>query len=337
VRRTAKTTGAAKSGSGGKESEQDKPSGRTQLSKRYRAMSLGLTEPTAPGPRGAEAVPESELAPGLYLVATPIGNLADITLRALAVLRGVDRIYCEDTRVTGKLLATFGISTPLAVYHDHNAEAVRPAILAALQQRGRVALVSDAGTPLVSDPGYKLVRAAVAEHLPVTAVPGPSAALTALILSGLPTDAFLFAGFLPPRQAARRRTLERWAAVEASLIFFESTPRLVDSLADMTAILGDRPAAVARELTKLHEEVRRGGLADLATHYRGAGPPRGEVVIVVAPPVQSEPEQAEVEQRLHEALASLSLRAAVAKIAAETGLSRGRIYRCALAIKGETE
>jgi len=255
------------------------------MSKRYRAMSLGLTEPAAPGPRGAEALPESELAPGLYLVATPIGNLADITVRALAVLRGVDRIYCEDTRVTGKLLVKYRISTPLGVYHDHNAEAVRPAILAALHHGGRVALVSDAGTPLVSDPGYKLVRAAVAEHLPVTAVPGPSAAVTALILSGLPTDAFLFAGFLPPRQAARRRALERWAMVEASLIFFESTPRLVGSLADMASILGDRPAAVARELTKFHEEIRRGGLAELADHYSGAGPPRGEAVIVVAPPV----------------------------------------------------
>jgi 16S rRNA (cytidine1402-2'-O)-methyltransferase len=175
----------------------------------------------------AQMVPESELEPGLYLVATPIGNLADITLRALAVLAGVDRIFCEDTRVTGKLLARYGISTPLAAYHDHNAEAMRPAILAALCRGERVALVSDAGTPLVSDPGYKLVRAAIAQHLPVTAVPGPSAALAALILSGLPSDAFLFAGFLPPRQAARRRALQRCAPIEARLIFFESTARLV--------------------------------------------------------------------------------------------------------------
>ena len=305
------------------------------MSKRYRARRSGLTEPAAPGPRGVEAVPESELEPGLYLVATPIGNLADITLRALTVLRGVDRIYCEDARVTGKLLAKYGISTPLALYHDHNAEQTRPAILGALRRRERLALVSDAGTPLVSDPGYKLVRAAIAEHLPITAVPGPSAAVTALILSGLPTDAFLFAGFLPARQAARRHALERWAAVEASLIFFESAPRLVESLADMASILGDRPATVARELTKLHEEVRRGGLADLAGHYRGAGPPRGETVIVVAPPVRSEPEQAEVEQHLRNALATLSLREAVAKVAAETGVSRTKIYRRALAMKGE--
>jgi 16S rRNA (cytidine1402-2'-O)-methyltransferase len=305
------------------------------MSKRYRARPSGLTEPAAPGPRGVEAVPESELEPGLYLVATPIGNLADITLRALTVLRGVDRIYCEDTRVTGKLLAKYGISTPLALYHDHNAEQMRPAIFGGLRRGEKLALVSDAGTPLVSDPGYKLVRAAAAEHLPITAVPGPSAAVTALILSGLPTDAFLFAGFLPPRQAARRHALERWTAVEASLIFFESAPRLVESLTDMASILGDRPATVARELTKLHEEVRRGGLADLAGHYRGAGPPRGETVIVVAPPVRSEPEQAEIEQHLRNALATLSLREAVAKVAAETGVSRAKIYRRALAMKGE--
>src|SRR5215467_14418537 len=253
-------------------------------------------------------VPESELAPGLYLVATPIGNLADITLRALAVLRGVDRIFCEDTRVTSRLLARYGISTPRALYHDHNAEEVRPAILTALRRGARVALVSDAGTPLISDPGYKLVRAAIAENLPVTAVPGPSAALTALILSGLPPDVFLFAGFLPPRQAARRRALERWSALDASLVFFEGTPRLAGCLADMAELLGDRSAAVARELTKLHEEIRRGRLADLAAYYREAGPPRGEAAIVVGPPKPSGLDRAEVDSRLRAALASLSMR-----------------------------
>lgn len=277
--------------------------------------------------------PESELAPGLYLVATPIGNLADITLRALAVLRGADRIFCEDTRVTRKLLTRYAISTPLAPYHDHNAEEVRPAILAALRRSERVALVSDAGTPLISDPGYKLVRAAIAEDLPVTAVPGASAAVTALILSGLPPDAFLFAGFLPPRQAARRRTLERWAAVEGSLVFFESTARLVETLSDMAAVLGNRPAAVARELTKLHEEVRRGGLAELANYYRSAGPPRGEAVIVVAPPLRSKPDEVEIDERLRKALAELGVREAAAKLAGETGLPRGELYRRALAIR----
>jgi 16S rRNA (cytidine1402-2'-O)-methyltransferase len=278
-------------------------------------------------------LPQTELMPGLYLVATPIGNLGDISLRALAVLNGADRIFCEDTRVTGKLLARYGISTSLGAYHDHNAEQVRPAVLTALRRGERVALVSDAGTPLVSDPGYKLVRAALAKDLPVTAIPGPNAAVTALILSGLSPDAFLFAGFLPPRQAARRRALARWVAVEATLVFYESTPRLAESLADMAEVLGDREAAVARELTKLHEEVRRGRLADLAAHYRLAGPPRGEAVVVVGGPEHSEPDEAEVDQRLRSALAELGLREATAKLAAETGMPRGKLYRRALALR----
>jgi 16S rRNA (cytidine1402-2'-O)-methyltransferase len=286
-----------------------------------------------PGRPGAEHA----LAPGLYLVATPIGNLGDVTLRALDVLRGVDRIFCEDTRVTARLLARYGIATSLGIYHDHNAEEARPAILAALLRGERVALVSDAGTPLVSDPGYKLVRAAIAEGLPVSAAPGPSAALTALILSGLPSDAFLFAGFLPPRQAARRRALERWCTLDATTIFFEGAPRLADSLADMADVLGDRSAAVARELTKLHEEIRRGPLAELACHYREAGPPRGEAVIVVGPPEASQPSVAEIDRRLRAALAELGVRDAAAKIAAETGLGRSDLYRRALAIRSETQ
>jgi 16S rRNA (cytidine1402-2'-O)-methyltransferase len=277
------------------------------------------------------------LAAGLYIVATPIGNLADISLRALAVLRGVDRIYCEDTRVTGKLLARYAVSTRLEVYHDHNAEEARPVVLAALRRGEKVALVSDAGTPLVSDPGYKLVRAAIAEDLPVTAVPGPSAAVTALLLSGLPPDAFLFAGFLPPKQLARRRALERWASVEATLIFFESALRLAESLADMAAILGDRPAVITRELTKLHEQVRRGPLTDLAEHYRRGGPPLGEVVVVVAPPTRQEPNQAEIDERLRMAVAEHGVREASARLAAETGVSRGQLYRRALAIRDEME
>jgi len=280
-----------------------------------------------------EAVLESRLDPGLYLVATPIGNLGDVTLRALAVLRGVDRIFCEDTRITGKLLARHGISTPLATYHDHNAEQVRPAILAALHRGDRVALVSDAGTPLVSDPGYKLVRAAIAEDLPVTAAPGPSAALAALILSGLPPDAFLFAGFPPPKQAGRRRSLARWAAVETTLVFYEAAPRLAESLADMTEVFGNRAAAVARELTKLYEEVRRGRLADLADHYRSQAPPRGEIVVVVGPPERVQPDRAELDRRLRAALTEFGVRDAAAKLAAETGLSRGDLYRRAIEIR----
>jgi 16S rRNA (cytidine1402-2'-O)-methyltransferase len=266
-------------------------------------------------------------------VATPIGNLGDVTLRALAVLRGVDRIFCEDTRVTARLLARYGIMKPLSRYDDHNADAVRPAILAALRRGERLALVSDAGTPLVSDPGYKLVRAAIAENLPVTAIPGPSAALTALILSGLPPDVFFFEGFLPPRRVARRRALARRTALDATLIFFESTARLAATLADMAELLGSRKAAVARELTKLHEEVRRGPLDDLARHYCATGPPRGEAVIVVGPPEPQLPDGAEIETRLRIALGEVGVREAAAKLAAETGLSRRELYRRALAIE----
>jgi 16S rRNA (cytidine1402-2'-O)-methyltransferase len=275
------------------------------------------------------------LAPGLYLVATPIGNLADITQRALTVLRGVERIFCEDTRITGKLLTRYGIATRLETYHDHNAEQVRPEVLAALRRGDPVALVCDAGTPLVSDPGYKLVRAAIAADLPVTAVPGPSAVLTALVLSALPPDAFLFAGFLPPRKTPRRRALARWAAVEATLIFYETPPRLAASLADMTEMLGNRAAAVARELTKLHEEVRRGRLADLAEYYQTQGPPRGEAVVVVGPPQPLAPDRSEIDRRLRPALAGLGVRDAAAKIAAETGLPRADLYGRALALRDE--
>jgi len=324
VRRTAKATGAARAGSGKKEGGRRHPIRRPDASKPDGTAIVG-------------ASPQTELAPGLYLIATPIGNLADITLRALAVLRGADRIFCEDTRVTRKLLARYRIATRLEAYHDHNAEEMRPAVLAALRRGERVALVTDAGTPLVSDPGYKLVGAALAADLPVTAIPGPTAAVTALVLSGLPPDAFLFAGFLPPRQAARRRALTRWAAVEASLVFYETTPRLAESLADMAEVLGDRAAAVARELTKLHEEVRRGRLTDLVAHYRLVGPPRGEVVVVVAPPERREPSQAEIDERLQAALAELGVRDAAARLAAETGLPRGELYRRALAMRGEEE
>jgi 16S rRNA (cytidine1402-2'-O)-methyltransferase len=317
VRRTGQDTGAARATSGATKDGGCEPSRGSAASKPDR--------PAA----------EPELARGLYLVATPIGNLGDVTLRALDVLRRVDRIFCEDTRVTSRLLARYGIATPRGVYHDHNAEEARPAILGALRRGERVALVSDAGTPLVSDPGYKLVRAALAEELPVTAVPGPSAALTALILSGLPSDAFLFAGFLPPRQAARRRALERWRTLEATMVFFEGPSRLVQSLADMADVLGNRAAAVARELTKLHEEIRRGGLAALVDHFREAGPPRGEMVVVVGPPEASDPNLAEIDRRLRAALAELGVRDAAAKIAGETGIGRSELYRRALAIRGE--
>jgi 16S rRNA (cytidine1402-2'-O)-methyltransferase len=274
----------------------------------------------------------------LHLVATPIGNLGDISLRALWVLRSVDRILCEDTRVTGRLLAGFGIEKPLEPYHDHNADRVRPAILEALRHGETLALVSDAGTPLISDPGFKLVRAALAEDLPVTAAPGPSAALTALILSGLPPDIFLFAGFLPPRAAARRRALVNWAGLAATLIFFEGTSRLAGALADMAATLGARSAAVARELTKRHEEIRRGTLGALAEHYRNAGAPRGEAVIVVGPPESTAPvTTGDVDDRLRALLSRHTLRDAVAQLAGETGIGRRTLYNRALALQhGET-
>jgi len=324
VRRTGRNTGAARATSGADDSERCEPNRRPTASK-----------PDAGVAPATDSIAEIGLGPGLYLVATPIGNLGDVTLRALAVLRGVDRIYCEDTRVTGRLLARYGIETRLDLYHDHNAERARPAILAALRRGARIALVSDAGTPLVSDPGFKLVRAAVAENLPVTMAPGPSAALAALVLSGLPPDVVLFAGFLPPRRAARRRVLERWSGLAATLVFFESAPRLAGCLADMSDLLGNRSAAVARELTKLHEEVRRGRLDDLAEHYRDAGPPRGELAIVIGAPEPNPPDRAEVSERLRAALAKAGVRDAVTQLAAETGLPRRELYRLALAIRGE--
>ena len=270
-------------------------------------------------------------------MATPIGNLSDISLRALAVLRGADRIYCEDTRVTGKLLARFGIKARLDAYHDHNAEAVRPKIIAALRDGARVALVSDAGTPLVSDPGYKLVsrgdrRAAAGDRNP-----GPfRAADRRWCCPGLPPAPFLFAGFLPRQQTARRQALAGWVSLDATLIFYEAAPRLAATLADMAEILGPRPASVARELTKLHEEIRRGALAELAEHYRETGAPRGEIVIVVGPP---EPpallDEHEIDDRLRIAVAKLGVRDASARLAAETGLPRSQLYRRALALREE--
>jgi 16S rRNA (cytidine1402-2'-O)-methyltransferase len=276
---------------------------------------------------------------GLHIVATPIGNAADITLRALDVLRGADLIACENTRVTGILLARYEIGTRRLAYNDYNAERVRPVLLERLRRGERIALVSDAGTPLVSDPGYKLVRAAIAEDLPVTIVPGASAPLAALALSGLPSDRFLFAGFLPSRSAARRHELAELAAVPATLILFESARRLGEALVDMAAVLGDRPAAVAREMTKRFEEVRRGSLAALAAHYQEAGPPKGEIVIVIGPPASAPAKDeaaaaATLDDMLRDALAGASLRDAAASVAIASGLPRRAVYARALALAG---
>lgn len=276
--------------------------------------------------------------PGLHIVATPIGNAADLSRRALAVLRNADIVACEDTRVTRKLMGLYGVRTPLFAYNDHNGERVRPRLLERLHGGEMVALVSDAGTPLVSDPGFKLVRAVIAENLPVTVVPGPSAPIAALTLSGLPSDRFLFAGFLTPKSAARRRDLESLREIRASLIFFETAPRLEAALEDMLAVLGDRPAAVARELTKLYEEVRRGPLAMLLDHYRAAGPPKGEIVIVIGPPeeaVMVREAEGGLDAKLREALAGGSVKEASAAVAAELGLPRRQVYARALALAKE--
>jgi len=273
------------------------------------------------------------LPPGLFIVATPIGNAGDITLRALEILRGVDAIACEDTRVSAKLLTIHDIPTRRLAYHDHNAERVRPLLLARLAAGERVALISDAGTPLVSDPGFKLVRAAVAAGLPVHVAPGASALLAALVLSGLPSDRFLFAGFLDSKSAARRRELGEIAGLKATLVFYESAQRLAASLSDMAEMLGDRPAAVARELTKFHEEVVRDSLSLLAARYRDMGPPKGEIVVVVGPPLERAPiGAAEIDALLVEVLGRASLRDAVAEVAARLDLPRREVYARALAL-----
>ena len=272
------------------------------------------------------------LAPGLYLVATPIGNLADITLRAIAVLSEADVIYCEDTRHSRTLVQHFGIRTTLKAYHEHNAEAERPRIMAALERGQRVALISDAGTPLVSDPGFKLVREAAALGYDVISLPGPSAVLTALTSSGLPTDAFFFAGFLPPKQAARRTRLAELAAVPGSLIVFEAPQRTAETLADMVIVLGDRPACLARELTKLHEELRRGTLSDLAAGTASEAL-KGEIVIVVGPPAAAEATDADISTRLAAALETMSLKDAAKAVSDALGVSKARVYDLGLKLK----
>jgi 16S rRNA (cytidine1402-2'-O)-methyltransferase len=264
-------------------------------------------------------------------VATPIGNLGDISRRALEVLRRADRIACEDTRVTRKLLSAEGIATPLASYHDHSGPQERRRLLDAVAGGAAVALVSDAGTPLVSDPGFKLVREAIAEKLPVTALPGPSAPLVALLLSGLPSDRFFFGGFLPAKSGARQKVLQELSGLDASLIFFEGASRLAASLADLDKVIGPREAAVARELTKLHEEVRRGSLTELAAHYAAAGAPRGEIVLVVGPPAPAEAGSGfDLDAALLEALKHASLRDAAAAVTAASGLPKRQVYARAL-------
>ena len=282
---------------------------------------------------GSQRSKPDALAPGLYLVATPIGNLRDITLRALDTLRQADAIVCEDTRVTRKLLAAHGLDNALVSYHEHNATRMRPKLLARLAADEALALVSDAGTPLISDPGFKLVQAAAEAGHAVRALPGPSALLAGLVVSGLPSDRFTFLGFLPPKTGARRNALKGLRTLEGTLIFLESARRLPGTLEDMAAVLGSRPAAVARELTKLHEEVRRDRLDALAEHYRTAGAPKGEVVLLVGPADAAAEDPSErLDDILAEALRDHSLRDAVAAATEATGLPRRQVYARALSL-----
>jgi len=268
--------------------------------------------------------------PGLYLVATPIGNLGDITLRALDVLAGVDVIACEDTRVTRKLADRFGITTPLTPYHEHNASEARPKLLARLAQGQAVALVSDAGTPLISDPGYRLVQEAQDAGFAVVAIPGASSVLTALSVAGLPTDRFFFEGFLPPKEIGRQKRIAALATIPSTLVLFESGPRIADALADLAAGLGPRAAAICRELTKLHEEVRRGPLDELALHYAQGAETRGEFVVVIAPPTEQETPAADVDAMLRQALTRVSVKDAVGEVALATGKPKREVYQRAL-------
>jgi 16S rRNA (cytidine1402-2'-O)-methyltransferase len=276
-------------------------------------------------------------SPGLYLVATPIGNLRDITIRALETLAGVDVIACEDTRVTRKLLEHYGIATPLTPYHEHNAASARPKLLARLSNGEAVALVSDAGTPMISDPGYKLVRAAHEAGHAVTSLPGASALLAALTNAGLPTDRFFFEGFLPAKASQRTARIGELARIPATLVLFESGPRLADALAALASGLGDRDAAVCRELTKLHEEVRRDTLPALADDYAQGRETRGEIVIVIAPPDESDapPDAKELDDIIRNSLKRLSLKDAVSEIAQSTGVPRREVYQRALTLTKE--
>jgi len=304
-----------------------------------RRLDQTKTPPRPPRSRGftafGERVEAAPIAPGLYVVATPIGNLADVTLRALATLAAADAILAEDTRVSRRLLQRYEIATPLVAYHEHNAAKVRPRLIARLAEGEALALISDAGTPLISDPGYKLAAEAVAAGIALTSAPGPSAALAALTSAALPTDRFFFEGFLPPKGAARRERINALAGIPATLLFYEAPSRLAAALEDLAAELGPRPAAVARELTKLYEETRRGTLPELAAHYAVEGPPKGEIVVVVGPP-QAAPRLDEdaLDAEIVDALGALSVKDAAAAVAARIGLPRRKVYARALLLAG---
>lgn len=277
----------------------------------------------------------AQVTPGLYVVSTPIGNLRDITLRAIDILSTVDEVLAEDTRNARKLFAAHAIKTKLTAYHDHNGAARRPDLIARLQGGAAIALISDAGTPLVSDPGWKLAREAAEAGVKIIPLPGASAMLAGLVTSGLPSDKFLFAGFLPPKSGARQKALAELATVPATLIFYESGPRLAASLADMAETLGPaREAAVARELTKLFEETRRGTLESLAAHYAEHGKPKGEIVVLVGPPGEQAAASAEeIKAALTLALQTRPTKAAANEVAARFGLPKRDVYQLALTLK----
>ncbi len=286
---------------------------------------------------GTATYEAERLAGGLYVTATPIGHLGDVTLRALATMAAVDVLLCEDTRTTGKLLERYAIRTRLMPYHEHNTERVRPAILKALADGASYALVSDAGMPLVSDPGYRLVNDCIDHSIPVTAVPGASAVLTGLALSGLPTDRFTFLGFLPAKSGERKKILGEFAGVRSTLIMFESPHRIVDALEDVSATLGNRKVAVTRELTKLHEEVVRGTATEVHDILKSRASVKGEITLVIAPPVQSAAEISEedLERAITDALASMPAAKAASDVAKRFDLAKKDVYARILARKHE--
>ena len=283
---------------------------------------------------GAHRFEAEPLAPGLYVVATPIGNMGDMTVRGLSTLAAAEIVLCEDTRTSGKLMERYAIRTKLWSYHEHNAEKVRPEILARLQQGATIALISDAGMPLVSDPGYRLVKEAAELGIPVTACPGASAVLTGLALSGLPTDRFLFAGFVPQKQGERNRLFADFAKLKATLIFFESPHRVVETLNDLAAALPGRHVAVTRELTKLHEEVLRGTPEDIAVELAARPSVKGEITLLVGPPEGEEKvSEAELESAITEALMKMPASKAASEVAKHFNLGRSDVYQRILARK----
>ena len=278
--------------------------------------------------------PDSDLNAGLYIVATPIGNLRDITLRALDVLSSVDIVYAEDTRVASKLMSAYGLKPELRPYHDHNGAITRPKILRELDKSKRIALVSDAGTPLISDPGFKLAKEVIEAGHYVTSLPGASAPLTALTISGLPSNNFLFAGFPPPKQGARAKFYDRFKDLESTLIFFEGPSRLAKSLADMYNVFGERDAVLARELTKRFEEAMRMPLSQLAEEITENGPPKGELVLLIGPPLASEGiSEADLDSAILEALSEMSVKQASSLLAEKYSLKKRDVYARALELK----